>query len=89
VTTPGPGQPVPTCQPVPDNLPVATCPKALPPRARLPDRLPSARSPSTLHPVLRTTALVAWAALSGACSEQAADPVRAAQAFTARSSAAT
>jgi hypothetical protein len=35
-----------------------------------------------LHPVLRTTLLIAWAALSGACREQASDPVRAAQAFT-------
>jgi hypothetical protein len=37
----------------------------------------------TLHPVLRTTLLVAWAALSGACADQGADPVSTAQAFTA------
>lgn len=37
----------------------------------------------SLHPVLRTTLLVAWAALSGACSDQGADPVSTAQAFTA------
>lgn len=36
----------------------------------------------TLNPVLRTVALVAWAALSGACGAQGADPVRTAQAFT-------
>jgi len=35
-----------------------------------------------LNPVLRTALLVAWAALSGACREQSADPVRTAQAFT-------
>jgi hypothetical protein len=33
--------------------------------------------------VLRTVALVVWAALAGACSDDAADPVRTAQAFTA------
>ncbi len=37
----------------------------------------------SLNPVLRTVVLVAWAALSGACGEQGADPVRTAQAFTA------
>ena len=35
-----------------------------------------------LNPVLRTALLVAWAALSGACREQSADPVSTAQAFT-------
>jgi hypothetical protein len=43
----------------------------------------SGASTFTLHPVLRTTLLVAWAALSGACREEGADPVRTAQAFTA------
>ena len=69
-----------------------TCPEdphALVP-ATDPDTLPAAIEVSTpqgavtiaLHPVLRTALLVAWAALSGACSEQGADPVRTAQAFT-------
>lgn len=39
--------------------------------------------PMRLHPVLRTAALICWAALSGACGDRSADPVRAAQAFTA------
>ena len=75
--------PVATCPPDQDNLPVATCPEgpaaAL---ARLSARLRSGEVTITLHPVLRTAALVAWAALSGACGAQGADPVRTAQAFT-------
>ena len=63
-----------------------TCPEGqLVPRpdaARLPDRLSLGPVTLELHPVLRTTLLIAWAALSGACREQASDPVRAAQAFT-------
>src|SRR5690606_365510 len=35
------------------------------------------------HPILRTAALICWAALSGACGDRSADPVRAAQAFAA------
>lgn len=35
------------------------------------------------HPVLRTAALICWAALSGACGDRGGDPVRVAQAFTA------
>lgn len=65
---------------------IATCPEGqLVPRpdaARLPDRLALGPVTLELHPVLRTTLLIAWAALSGACREQASDPVRAAQAFT-------
>ena len=38
---------------------------------------------AAVHPVLRTAALIAWAALSGACSDRRDDPVRAAQAFVA------
>lgn len=82
--------------PASERLAVATCPKSLaapaseePALARLAARLESwtesARSGGvtiTLHPVLRTVALVAWAALSGACGAQGADPVRTAQAFT-------
>ena len=36
-----------------------------------------------LHPVLRTAALICWAALAGACGDRSSDPVRTAQAFTA------
>lgn len=36
-----------------------------------------------VHPVLRTAALICWAALSGACGGRRSDPVGAAQAFTA------
>lgn len=36
-----------------------------------------------VHPVLRTAALIVWAALSGACGGRGADPVGVAQAFTA------
>lgn len=85
-----------TCPPDQDDLSIATCPEGLvaaaptePALARLSARLESwteaARSGGTtitLHPVLRTVALVAWAALSGACGAQGADPVRTAQAFT-------
>lgn len=84
-----------TCPPDQDDLAIATCPEspaastAEPALARITARLESwteaARSGGTtitLHPVLRTVALVAWAALSGACGAQGADPVRTAQAFT-------
>ena len=36
-----------------------------------------------LRPVLRTAALICWAALAGACGDRSSDPVRTAQAFTA------
>lgn len=77
----------------PQDMSLATCPADQAPAA--PDPAPAlaalARLTSFvragdlqigLHPVLRTVALVTWAALSGACGDQAADPVRAAQAFT-------
>jgi hypothetical protein len=48
----------------------------------LPERVSLGPVTLELHPVLRTTLLIAWAALSGACRAQASDPVRAAQAFT-------
>lgn len=50
--------------------------------ARLADRARRSGVTIGLHPVLRTVALVTWAALSGACGDQGADPVRTAQAFT-------
>ncbi|MBL9103719.1 MAG: hypothetical protein JNL82_22420 [Myxococcales bacterium] len=70
-------------------------PAALPALARLAAALtrpsaPGARRswvPECLRPgspgeaVLRTTALIVWAALAGACQADAADPVRTAQAF--------
>jgi hypothetical protein len=85
-----------TCPPDQDELSLATCPQSPEPADaaaiavdRLTARLASwgeaARSSGTtitLHPVVRTVALVAWAALSGACGAQGADPVRTAQAFT-------
>lgn len=74
-----------TCPPGQPAAALATCPPG-----QLTPRRPAPRSGATfgdvhieLHPVLRTALLVAWAALSGACSEQGSDPVRAAQAFTA------
>ena len=75
--------PVTTCPPDQANLPVETCPEgpaaAL---ARLSARLRSGEVTITLHPVLRTAALVAWAALSGACGAQGADRGPPALAFT-------
>ncbi|MBK7830072.1 hypothetical protein [Nannocystis sp.] len=72
-----------TCPPG-QPAPIATCPPGqLTPRRPAPRSGPPFGVHIELHPVLRTALLVAWAALSGACSEQGSDPVRAAQAFTA------
>ena len=76
-----------TCPPDQDELSLATCPQSPEPADaaaiavdRLTARLASwgeaARSSGTtitLHPVVRTVALVAWAALSGACGAQGGD----------------
>jgi len=66
--------------------PVTTCPEGqlvpTAPATGLPERLTLGPVTVELNPVLRTGLLIAWAALSGACSAQASDPVRTAQAFT-------
>lgn len=83
-----------TCPSDQDDLPVTTCPegqadtlalRSSPTVTALTSWAAAARNGEltiTLNPVLRTVALVAWAALSGACGAQGADPVRTAQAFT-------
>lgn len=43
----------------------------------------AAEQAGRIHPILRTAALICWAALSGACGGRRNDPVGAAQAFTA------
>lgn len=79
-------------------LPRGTCPEDQPITTRVAGALarlvdPDAPRPGWLPPflrpgspcegVIRTTALVVWAVLAGACRDDAADPVRTAQAFTA------
>ncbi|MDC0720767.1 hypothetical protein [Nannocystis bainbridge] len=44
---------------------------------------PSGHPRSPIPAVLRTAALICWAALAGACGNRSGDPVRTAQAFTA------
>ncbi|MCY1057996.1 hypothetical protein [Nannocystis sp. SCPEA4] len=64
--------------------PAMTCPEGhvTPHPAACPEEHVPSR-PRGLHPVLRTAALICWAALSGACGDRGGDPVKAAQAFTA------
>lgn len=52
-------------------------------RAMSPGTCPSGHSRPAIPAVLRTAALICWAALAGACGDRSGDPVRAAQAFTA------
>lgn len=44
---------------------------------------PAGHTRPAIPAVLRTAALICWAALAGACGDRSGDPVRAAQAFTA------
>lgn len=63
-----------------------TCPSGLPAALETREPMSGATGPAfapRLHPVLRTAALICWAALAGACGDRSGDPVRAAQAFTA------
>ncbi|WP_434418629.1 hypothetical protein [Nannocystis pusilla] len=54
-------------------------------RAMSPEACPIGHPPPrpAIPAVLRTAALICWAALAGACGDRSGDPVRAAQAFTA------
>lgn len=67
-----------------ETCPGRPVPMALPDRPADDDRWRrAADAAGRVHPVLRTAALIAWAALSGACGDRRSDPVGAAQAFTA------
>ncbi|MCY1070888.1 hypothetical protein OV090_39475 [Nannocystis sp. RBIL2] len=52
-------------------------------RAMSPEKCPNGHPRPAIPAVLRTAALICWAALAGACGDRSGDPVRAAQAFTA------
>lgn len=69
-----------------ETCPESHVPPATPGDLELPGPLaaPGAlRRGPLAHPLLRTAAMICWAALSGACGERSGDPVRAAQTFTA------